>query len=165
MRKGMVALLLVCTTQIAWAGSQYHRPYPVTPNQQLTPGEICSRPEGYRYPEHIKYCGRHVEPETKRQVMEVYDRTFGYQVTKMPRGEFKIDHLIPLCAGGGNGVKNLWPQHVTVYRETDPLEQQACELMAEGRLKQQRAIELIIRAKTDPTQIDDVGDELDQLMH
>ena len=49
--------------------------------------------------------------------------------------------------GGSNDHENLWPQHQSIYVITDPLEQEACEAMAEGKLSQAKAVELIKTAK------------------
>ena len=65
----------------------------------------------------------------------------------MPRGKFKIDHYIPLCMGGSNERINLWPQHESVYKITDALEQKLCEKMAQGKMLQSEAIDLIREAK------------------
>lgn len=79
--------------------------------------------------------------------MRLYDEQFGYQVTKMPRGEFKIDHLIPLCMGGDNSPQNLWPQHRTVYLQTDPVEQESCERLSRGEITHRQAVEAVLSAK------------------
>jgi hypothetical protein len=71
----------------------------------------------------------------------------------MNRADFKIDHFIPLCAGGSNDSVNLWPQHKNVYEITDPIEPLLCAKMAQGRLSQTDAIKLIVRAKTDLSQV------------
>lgn len=42
---------------------------------------------------------------------EVFAR---YRLPWSRRGEFKIDHLIPLELGGADTVDNLWPQSVRV---------------------------------------------------
>lgn len=65
----------------------------------------------------------------------------------MERGEFKIDHFIPLCMGGSNSRTNLWPQHRTVYEITDEMEMRLCELMAAGNMLQAEAMETIRYAK------------------
>lgn len=122
-------------------------PYPQYPNPQLTPGEVCQTPNERRYPERIAYCRRNVDKETKVQIIKNYDEQLGYNIQKMPRNKFKIDHYIPLCMGGSNNSDNLWPQHETIYVQTDTLEFEACEKMSHGRLQQARAIELIKRAK------------------
>ncbi|MBX3021715.1 MAG: hypothetical protein KF799_08580 [Bdellovibrionales bacterium] len=120
--------------------------YPTTPDDKLTPGSLCGRPDSRRYPQRIPYCKRNVSKSEKWQVIETYNE-HGWDIQRGDRGQFKIDHLIPLCAGGSNQKDNLWPQHRTVYEITDRLEGLACEKMAAGRLRQARAVELILRAK------------------
>lgn len=123
------------------------RDFPQGPEQQVTPGSLCTRPTGYRYPERIAYCNRNVDSGLKNDIIENYERQFGYSIRKVGRGHFKIDHLIPLCAGGSNNEDNLWPQHESVYKITDPLEPELCDKMAMGRLKQEDAVKLILEAK------------------
>lgn len=127
--------------------------YPTSPDPKLTPGSLCDRPSAKRYPEGIAYCKRNVESETKREIMREYDARLGYRVTSMQRAAFKIDHYIPLCAGGSNHVDNLWPQHVTVYTVTDPLEPAICGKMGQGKLRQADAVALIKRAKANLDQV------------
>ncbi len=122
--------------------------FPSGPETSITMGKLCDRPVKYRYPEKIAYCDRDVSYETKEIIINEYDQKFGYSIAKLPRVDFKIDHLIPLCAGGSNDAVNLWPQHKSVYEITDPLEPVVCAKMAQGRLKQKEAIALIIEAKT-----------------
>jgi hypothetical protein len=98
----------------------------------------------------VKYCERNVDGETKHEIFVAYDREFGYETTKMNRGSFKIDHLIPLCLGGSNEVSNLWPQHVTIYENTDPIEPFLCEVLSRGRIKQSEAVKLILTIKQSP---------------
>jgi hypothetical protein len=134
--------------------------YPSGPDQRLTPGALCERADELRYPEKIAYCKRAVTSDTKRMVIERYDRDLGYRVKQMNRADFKIDHYIPLCAGGANSEENLWPQHKTIYEKTDLLEFELCESMKAGRLKQIEVIEIITRAKARP---DTARHELDDL--
>src|SRR5688500_1500919 len=84
-------------------------PYPKHPEPDLTPGEYCNEASTLRYPERIRYCNRDVSTSTKREIIEEYDRRYGYHIGEMNRQEFKIDHFIPLCMGGSNGRRNLWP--------------------------------------------------------
>jgi hypothetical protein len=138
-------------------------PYPESPDPALTPGELCSVGNVRRYPEKILYCGRKVSSDAKREIIAEYDRKLGYRIGQMQRAQFKIDHYIPLCMGGSNGDKNLWPQHETVYRYTDELEQRSCQAMADGRLKQVDAVEMIKRAKANPSSAYKYIDYLKQL--
>jgi len=122
-------------------------PFPKGPERQVTPGSLCNAPDQRRYPEQIAYCERHVDTRLKNTIIDTYDRQFGYRIGTMKRGAFKIDHLIPLCAGGSNDVTNLWPQHESVYKITDPLEPELCDKMSLGKLKQSDAVRLILQAK------------------
>jgi hypothetical protein len=123
------------------------RAYPMMPHKEQTPGELCDRPTQHRYAERIAYCERDVDTQTKQAIIKQYDQEFGYHIGEMPRSEFKIDHYYPLCAGGSNSVKNLWPQHKTVYELTDPIEQKVCILMQQGDMLQAEAIEIIDHVK------------------
>ena len=137
--------------------------FPLEPDPRLTPGSLCERPSELRYGEKIKYCARDVAELTKDEVIRNYDADLGYQVRRMPRADFKIDHYIPLCMGGSNNASNLWPQHRTVYFITDPMEHLACELMKAGRLRQARAIEYIRAGKTELTHVPAIMRELQSL--
>lgn len=139
------SLLLTLCFDLAFAGG-----FPRGPHLALTPGKICSRGNAaqIRYPEKIAYCARDVSYDTKENIIDMYDEKLGYSIAHMTREDFKIDHFIPLCAGGSNDVSNLWPQHKSIYLITDPLEPLICTKMAEGKLRQKDAIALIIEAKT-----------------
>jgi len=138
--------------------------FPLIPDHSLTPGETCQKADSIRYPERIPYCTRDVSSEEKREIIRTYDETFGYKVGSMNRSDFKIDHYIPLCMGGSNSFKNLWPQHKSVYSRTDPLDQKLCELMAAGKLLQKDAIETIRRAKTNLDQVPSIQDDIENLL-
>ncbi|MCX6119553.1 MAG: hypothetical protein NT027_18605 [Proteobacteria bacterium] len=124
--------------------------YPIKPNLEMTPGDLCASASELRYPEKIKYCNRNVDKSTKAMIFDDYDQKLGFETQKMERGDFKIDHLIPLCMGGSNKEDNLWPQHKSVYAYTDPVEPYLCDLMSIGKLKQKVAVEIILSIKLDP---------------
>lgn len=140
--KALGLLLLISTAAFA------HDGFPTGPELTVTPGKLCDIPVKLRYPEQIPYCIRDVKPLTKDAIIANYDDSFGYKISEMPREDFKIDHLIPLCVGGSNDVSNLWPQHKSVFAITDPLEPELCSKMYQGKLKQQEAVQLVIEAKT-----------------
>jgi hypothetical protein len=121
--------------------------FPSQPDSRLTPGHLCQVPDSYRYPEKIKYCERNVSTDQKQRIIDTYDATFGYGIRHQNRQSFKIDHYIPLCMGGSNERSNLWPQHESIYRQTDALEGLLCEKMKYGKIKQVDAINLIRKAK------------------
>lgn len=156
-----ILLLLVVLSQVALA-DVYIAEYPKGPNGDLTPGELCNRASEYRYPEHIAYCERDVSSQQKDQIFESY-RRIGYRLNPKNRSSYKIDHYIPLCAGGSNNDENLWPQHVSVYEITDPLEQMGCDKMKLGVLKQAKFIQLLKKVKNDLSQAKAVRDEISRL--
>lgn len=119
------------------------------PDRNVTPGSLCTHPDSYRYPEKIPYCERDVDTDLKKEIFQEYIHDLGFSIDMSKRGQFKIDHLIPLCAGGSNNRDNLWPQHATVYKQTDEMEMVACEKMAEGKVTQRKAIDMILEAKHD----------------
>lgn len=120
--------------------------YPDGPELKSTPGTLCLKGKK-RYPENITYCERDVSTDLKKQIIKNYDEQFGYNIQKMPRAEFKIDHFIPLSIGGSNEITNLWPQHHSVYDVTDPVEHLLGQKIAEAKVKQEEAIRLIREVK------------------
>jgi hypothetical protein len=129
--------------------------FPSHPHTDMTPGSLCDHASEMRYPEHIKYCERDVEGSLKARLFVLYDEKYGYETTQMQRTAFKIDHLIPLCMGGSNKADNLWPQHVSIYQHTDPLEPFLCGAMSAGKIKQADAVQLILTIKQSPLTAED----------
>ena len=155
--------LAAITTFLLLSSSAFAKDFPVSPEPDMTPGSVCEQPTEYRYAEKIAYCKRDVETQLKREIIRVYDETYGYRIQQMDRQQFKIDHYIPLCMGGSNERSNLWPQHRTVYEKTDLLEFRLCEKMSLGNLKQAEAIEMIKHAKNNLNEIEEIQILIDQL--
>ncbi|EQC46296.1 hypothetical protein M899_3302 [Bacteriovorax sp. BSW11_IV] len=153
MKKLLVSLLTLMS--LATLASEY----PVEPDAGLTPGELCKRPSAYRYPEKIAYCNRDVSKGTKDDIFRQY-RKLGYRLKIKNRADYKIDHYIPLCAGGSNSRKNLWPQHKSIFKYTDAVESVGCQRLKEGRISQKALIELIKYAKSDYQRANQVVDKL-----
>lgn len=151
MRVFVSAAVLLISSSVFAGGA-----FPTGPDDSVTPGSVCEHGDSRRYPEGIEYCSRNVDSELKWEIIRQYDSELGYSIEKTGRGKFKIDHLIPLCAGGSNERDNLWPQHESVYKITDPLEPEICGKMAAGRLKQAEAIELVIKAKHNLNQVSQI---------
>lgn len=154
----VIAVLFASQTLFA-----FDEAYPTSPDRQLTPGELCNSPDSYRYPEKIAYCERDVDTGVKKEIIKTYDQVLHYQVESIPRNKIKIDHYIPLCMGGSNDQRNLWPQHETVYKVTDPVEETLCEKMAEGKLRQADAVDLIRRAKNNLTEAREILEKANSL--
>lgn len=120
--------------------------FPQGPDARLTSGALCTTPVQHRYPEQIPYCDRDVSTATKNEIFVAY-RRLGYVLPSNTRQDYKIDHYIPLCMGGANSKTNLWPQHVSIYSQTDPLEQAICAKMSAGRMDQVDAVKMIKAVK------------------
>ncbi len=130
--------------------------YPEGPELTQTPGKLCESDRVKRYAEGISYCERNVSSDTKKEIIQIYDQKYGFQIQKMIRGEFKIDHFIPLSIGGSNSIENLWPQYHKVYEITDPIEQELSNKISAGRIKQAEAVRLIKEVKLNLSKADEV---------
>lgn len=91
----------------------------VTPDRRLTPGAwdnaltvayLCNNPTSER---------RNVSAATKRKVFAEYG--VAYPSTTQ-RGQWEVDHLVPLALGGTNDLKNLWPEKAPGFHAKDKLE-------------------------------------------
>ena len=113
-----------------------------TPDGRLTPGVLCTAHDpnykGPDYPERIARCNRNVDKNEKLAIAAEYG--------KIPESEwpkYEFDHLIPLCAGGSDDIKNLWPEPIDQAHEKDKLEVQICTAMRAGTLTQTVAIQKV----------------------
>lgn len=154
--------LALCISLNVFAEVKYKGEFPTGPDADLTPGSLCDRPDAYRYSERIPYCNRNVDSSLKADIFQEY-RLNGYRLDPKKRQDYKIDHLIPLCAGGSNREDNLWPQHKTVYELTDALESVGCEKMKAGALKQAEFIKRLLAAKKDLSLVDETLEYLNSL--
>ena len=156
MTRFVFALALVLFGTLSPRLAFANAPFPTGPHPSMTVGSLCPRADQVRYPERIAYCIRNVHSETKRMIIRMYDERLGFRISGMDRQDFKIDHYIPLCAGGSNEINNLWPQHKSIYAITDPMEPLICEKMAQGKLRQQDAIRMIMTGKNDLSKVPDI---------
>ncbi|MFL6590748.1 MAG: HNH endonuclease [Chthoniobacterales bacterium] len=92
---------------------------PLLPNPKLTPGKVATSDKDR--------AGVTVAMEQK-----VFAR---YKLPWEYRGEFKIDHLIPVELGGADTLDNLWPQRI----RAKPYGSDRKELLAEVLLQKVRA--------------------------
>lgn len=137
----MIALSLGLASLSSFAGNAYPR----IPDPTQTPGSFCTTPDSYRYIEQIPYCERALNSFGKEVVFIEY-RKLGWSLSG-ERSQYKVDHFIPLCAGGSNEMSNLWPQYYTISKITDPLETLACETLAKGKINHRGAVDVIIQGK------------------
>lgn len=158
-----VYALVFSSALMASGAGDFQGKFPEGPNPEMTPGSLCTQSSTYRYPERIKYCDRDVSSGLKKQIIEDYDHDFGFSIKKMPRGDFKIDHFIPLSIGGSNDVTNLWPQHKSIYEHSDPLESDVFNLISQGKIKQADAIRVIKECKLNLGRCEELGEYLKSL--
>lgn len=151
----MISFLALTTLAIAG------NPYPRSPNPTLTPGALCTTPIEYRYPERIAYCEREVSSWQKELVFINY-RKLGFSLSG-ERSQYKVDHFIPLCAGGSNDITNLWPQYYTISEKTDPLEPLGCKVLAKGKITQKELVDLITDVKLDISRLPEAMKTLSRL--
>lgn len=138
---GMTLTTVLLSSSLALA-------YPLTPNPERTPGDLCSTQnpdfKEYRYQEKVPYCQRNVSYETKTRIYQ------DYGIPNSCRGRFTVDHLIPLSMGGSNEPTNLWPEHTFVKQMRPELELETYERLRSGELTQAEAIAIILEAKRNP---------------
>lgn len=156
--------ILLSFSSFAYAGAGGTQgKFPTTPDPVMTPGKMCEFGIK-RYPEGITYCERNVTSDEKRKIISDYDAKLGFKIRTMNRGDFKIDHFIPLSIGGANDIENLWPQHKSVYAYSDPLEEKVFNLMNAAKIKQVEAIRVIKECKLNLGRCAELSDYLDGLM-
>ncbi len=158
-------VLTTLTSLSSFSGQIGNNKFPDGPSLHTTPGVLCTTPTEYRYPEHIKYCERNVGTGLKNQIIARYDKELGFNIRQMPRGDFKIDHFIPLSIGGANDEGNLWPQHKSVYKFSDPLESEVANLIAKAQITQVEAIRVIKECKLNLDRCAELHDYLKSLNH
>lgn len=158
MQKISFVLLLII---ISYQAHAFFAEFPKKPDSRLTPGMLCEMRIKFRYLEKIPYCERDVAPETKLSVYQSY-RRLGFSLNSS-KENYKIDHFYPLCAGGSNQPANLWPQHISLFSQTDQLEFLICEKMKQGLLSQKDGLALIRKGKFNLPQIPSIIHGLESL--
>ncbi len=156
-------MFFVLATAVSLSAFSGNGSFPKGPDASVTPGELCKDSTTYRYPEHIKYCARNVSSGLKSQIIAQYDHDLGFGIRQMSRGDFKIDHFIPLSIGGANEASNLWPQHKSVYTITDPLESDVSNLISVAKITQAEAIRVIKECKLNLDRCPELSDYLNSL--
>lgn len=139
--------------------------FPLAPDENLTPGVRCKKPDELRYPEEIAYCERSVSTSLKNRVIREYDSELGFEIQHIARNKIKIDHYIPLCMGGDNDKTNLWPQHESVYLHTDPLETQLCLALSRGLITQNEAIDDMLAGKAHTDTVASLLEKVKNILH
>ena len=107
--------------------------WPETPDDKLTPGEIATTDgaEICGWVDGKSYSQRHRLPFDIERARRVFDR---YGIDPHLHGQFELDHRVPLCLGGADTEKNLWPQPRKgpwTAEMKDRLEAHMCKKMCE----------------------------------
>lgn len=141
----VIAVLFVLTVS-SFASAEPFFPIPVTPDEQITPGDLCSESDrdfdGYRYPEKMVYCERNVGKGDKNAIYKAY------KVDIKCKHRYTVDHFVPLALGGNNSRENLWPEHLLVKETRQELEQELYNAVSSGQMKSEDAVKIIIQEKT-----------------
>ena len=112
------------------------------PDLVKTPGVLCTATDpnfsNYDYPENIARCARNISQQEKQQVAQDYGN-----IPHDQWNQYEFDHLIPLCAGGSDDPKNLWPQPIADAHKKDVLEVEICTAMKAGTMLQAEALQKV----------------------
>ncbi len=112
------------------------------PDPEKTPGFLCSPQDpnfsGFTYPSHVARCKRNVSLQEKKKVAMEYGN-----IPESDWPNYEFDHLFPLCTGGSDDIRNIWPQPLGEAHEKDVLENQVCLELRTGTTTQTEAIEKI----------------------
>ena len=106
-------IILIFLSSLVQAQAQDGRPYdytqdetPLLPHALQTPGSLT-----YPAPKISEICSREFRkkiPEVTQDLKQKVFDTYGIDISKSSL--YQIDHLITPEVGGGNDIKNLWPQ-------------------------------------------------------
>jgi hypothetical protein len=108
--------------------------FDVRPNPNLTGGSVRIDGHDIRTCGHSKEHRAFMNHERRDEVLARYGLRSG------PHPDYEIDHLIPLCLGGGDDASNLWPQPRRSIEPKwnaeakDRLERLICNMVCAGQL-------------------------------
>jgi hypothetical protein len=127
-----VIVRLLSSIALGAVTANAQQPTPILPDSKLTPGDtfdvsrqdLCVR----GYTKKVRAVPQEIKQEIYRE----------YGITSHGRGDYEIDHLIPLELGGSNSIKNLWPESYRTLpwsaRVKDRLENKLHELVCTGQM-------------------------------
>ncbi len=112
------------------------------PDPLLTPGKICTEKDvdfkGFDYPAKMARCNRNIGHNEKQLIAQNYGN-----IPEAKWNGYEFDHYLPLCAGGSNDIKNLWPQPLSEASQKDKLEVQICTALRAGVMTQAEALQKV----------------------
>lgn len=98
------------------------------PDSACTPGDVETTDLGVICHQATRNR-RHVDEATHEYAFAEYGLS-----PHQPRGDYEVDHLIPLEIGGSNNIKNLWPEAAPGFHRKDEVENKLHELVCSGRM-------------------------------
>lgn len=132
--KSIIVLVFLLFSVFSYAWTQ--------PDAELTPGVLCTEEDPdfseLDYDEEIPRCERNVSTAEKQKVAKSYGN-----IPKDQWADYEFDHFIPLCVGGSNNIKNIWPQPIDEAKEKDVIEDQVCRGLQKGTMTQAEAVKKI----------------------
>ena len=87
------------------------------PDPRLTPGDVLPVTAAQVSVSGYSSKVRNVPVSEKREVFAEYRLTYPQKA-----GAYECDHFIPLCLGGSNSIRNLWPEPAPQFHWKDGLE-------------------------------------------
>lgn len=112
--------------------------FSVAPDVGLTPGVLCTTQDkdfvAFRYDEKIPYCKRNTSIPDKKTV------SGWYGVRWEDHKLYQYDHLLSLCLGGSNDLRNLWPMLLVEARKKARMEADLCLRLKQGTVTQKDAV-------------------------
>lgn len=112
--------------------------FSVAPDADLTPGVLCTAQDKdfaeFRYGEKIPYCKRNTSIPDKKKVSDWYG------IRWEDHGLYQYDHLLSLCLGGSNDLRNLWPMLWDEARKKARMEADLCLRLKQGVVTQKDAV-------------------------
>lgn len=129
MRYSLIAFIVAITLATPAPAEEL----PSRPDDSRTPGvvggtsfaDVCGKVDG------LTYSKRH-RKTTAKMKRDVYA---AYNVNRAER-DFEVDHRVPLCVGGADVQKNLWPQRGWIhpsFHDKDRLEVFVCRAVCRTR--------------------------------
>lgn len=138
MRLIVLGLLLVTGHTLAGDILIYH------PDPTLTGGLLCNYydPDFIKIDHHteerVSICNRRVKRNRKAELLDLYN------IPWSKRGEYKIDHIIPLSLGGSNQIENLFPIHLSLCSDYESIESKMLTSFRSGELSHADVVDKVL---------------------